>query len=137
MSRQYTGTAGKVTNCQVGVSLHLASDTASAAVDWRLFLPGNWDPASPQADPAKTARRERYGIPPSRGGQPEGYCHRQMMDAVRCVVDNGDNGIKWRAMPADLPAWDRVYAFARRSRAGPAGRVPRPAARPGPRGRRP
>ncbi|MFK0238541.1 transposase [Streptomyces vinaceus] len=28
MSRQYTGTAGKVTNCQVGVSLHLASDHA-------------------------------------------------------------------------------------------------------------
>ena len=25
VSRQYTGTAGKVTNCQVGVSLHLAS----------------------------------------------------------------------------------------------------------------
>lgn len=31
--RQYTGTAGKVTNCQVGISLHLASDHASAAVD--------------------------------------------------------------------------------------------------------
>ena len=39
VSRQYTGTAGKVTNCQVGVSLHLASDQASAAVNWRLFLP--------------------------------------------------------------------------------------------------
>lgn len=46
-----------------------------------------------------------------RGGQPEGYCHRQMLDAVRYTVDNG---IKWRAMPADFPAWDRVYAFARR-----------------------
>ena len=33
VSRQYTGTAGKVTNCQVGVSLHLASDHASAAVE--------------------------------------------------------------------------------------------------------
>ncbi|MFJ9842833.1 transposase [Kitasatospora sp. NPDC101155] len=50
-----------------------------------------------------------------RGGQPEGYCHQQMLDAVRCLVDNG---IKWRAMPADFPAWDRVYAFARRWRAG-------------------
>ncbi|WP_240509359.1 transposase [Streptomyces agglomeratus] len=27
-----------------------------------------------------------------------------------------DNGIKWRAMPADFPAWDRVYAFFRRWR---------------------
>jgi transposase len=48
-----------------------------------------------------------------RGGQPEGYCHRQMLDAVFYVTDNG---IKWRAMPVDFPAWDRVYAFFRRWR---------------------
>ncbi|GHF98775.1 MULTISPECIES: transposase [Amycolatopsis] len=29
VARQYTGTAGKVTNCQVAVSLHLATETAS------------------------------------------------------------------------------------------------------------
>jgi len=27
-----------------------------------------------------------------------------------------DNGIKWRAMPADFPPWDRAYAFFRRWR---------------------
>ncbi|GGW38669.1 DDE transposase [Streptomyces griseoloalbus] len=43
-----------------------------------------------------------------RGGRPEGYCHRQMIDAVRYLVDNG---IKWRAMPSDFPPWPRVYAF--------------------------
>jgi len=48
-----------------------------------------------------------------RGGQPEGYCHRQMFDAVRYLVTGG---ITWRAMPADFPAWDRVYAFAKRWR---------------------
>lgn len=48
-----------------------------------------------------------------RGGQPEGYCHRQMLDAIRYLVDNG---CKWRALPADFPAWDRVYAFFRRWR---------------------
>lgn len=50
-----------------------------------------------------------------RGGRPEGYCHRQMLDAVFYVLDNG---IKWRAMPVDFPAWDRVYAFFRRWRDG-------------------
>ncbi|WNM33718.1 transposase [Streptomyces sp. Li-HN-5-11] len=50
-----------------------------------------------------------------RGGQPESYSHRQMIDAVRHLVDNS---IKWRAMPVDFPAWDRVYAFARRWRVG-------------------
>lgn len=46
-----------------------------------------------------------------KGGQPEGYCHRQMIDAVRYLVAGG---IPWRAMPADFPTWDRVYAFYRR-----------------------
>ncbi|MDO0911850.1 IS5 family transposase [Streptomyces sp. DT2A-34] len=47
------------------------------------------------------------------GGQPEAYCHRAILDAIRYLVDNG---IKWRAMPADFPPWDRVYAFFRRWR---------------------
>jgi transposase len=46
-----------------------------------------------------------------RGGQPEAYCHRAMLDAVRYLVDNGT---KWRAVPADFPPWYRVYAFFRR-----------------------
>lgn len=48
-----------------------------------------------------------------RGGRPEGYCHRALLDAIRYLVDNG---IKWRAMPADFPPWDRTYAFFRRWR---------------------
>jgi transposase len=48
-----------------------------------------------------------------RGGQPEAYCHRAILDAIRYLVDNG---IKWRAMPVDFPPWDRVYAFFRRWR---------------------
>ncbi|MFF7994662.1 transposase [Kitasatospora xanthocidica] len=48
-----------------------------------------------------------------RGGQLEAYCHRAMLDAIRYLVDNGT---KRRAMPADFPPWDRVYAFFRRWR---------------------
>ncbi|MFC9672746.1 transposase [Streptomyces sp. NPDC056949] len=47
---------------------------------------------------------------PGRGGQPEGYCHRQMLDVVFHATGNG---IKWLSMPVDCPAWDRVYAFFR------------------------
>ncbi|MGW7279185.1 IS701 family transposase [Streptomyces sp. NPDC054844] len=53
VTRPYTGTAGKVTNCQAGVSLHLASDGASAAVKWRLFLPGSWDLIPPRRRPIR------------------------------------------------------------------------------------
>jgi transposase len=48
-----------------------------------------------------------------RGGQPEGYCHREMIDAMFYVLDNG---IKWRAMPVDFPEWSAVYRFFRRWR---------------------
>ncbi|WP_220377969.1 transposase, partial [Streptomyces inhibens] len=60
--------------------------------------------------------REALPVPAwleGRGGRPEGYCHRQLIDAVFYLVDNG---IKWRAMPIDFPVWDRVYAFFRRWR---------------------
>ena len=83
VSRQYTGTAGKVTNCQAGVSLHLASDAASAAVDWRLFLPESWDPASPKADPAKVARRTKCGIPEEVGHVEKWQLALDMIDETR------------------------------------------------------
>jgi SRSO17 transposase len=83
VSRQYTGTAGKVTNCQVGVSLHLASDHASAAVDWRLFLPASWDPASPKAEAARTARRRACGIPEDIGHVEKWQLALDMADETR------------------------------------------------------
>jgi transposase len=48
-----------------------------------------------------------------RGVQPEAYCHRAILEAIRYLADNG---IKWRAMPTDFPPWDRAYAFFRRWR---------------------
>ena len=62
MARQYTGTAGKVTNCQVAVSVSLVTETASCPVDWRLFVPEAWDPASPKAAADVADRRERAQI---------------------------------------------------------------------------
>jgi SRSO17 transposase len=40
---QYCGALGKVANCQVGVSVHAVTDQASCPIDWRLFLPPEWD----------------------------------------------------------------------------------------------
>lgn len=47
VQRQYTGSAGKITNCQVGVSLSIATRTEHAPVDFELYLPESWanDPA--------------------------------------------------------------------------------------------
>lgn len=43
VARQYSGTVGKVGNCQIAVSVHAATDAASAVLDWRLFVPESWD----------------------------------------------------------------------------------------------
>lgn len=42
VQRQYTGSAGKVTNCQIGVSLAVATDTEHLPVDFELYLPQCW-----------------------------------------------------------------------------------------------
>ena len=34
VARQYSGTLGKVGNCQIGVSVHLVNEQASCAADW-------------------------------------------------------------------------------------------------------
>ncbi|MFD9051876.1 transposase [Streptomyces zaomyceticus] len=35
-----------------------------------------------------------------RGGRPEEYGHRQMLDALRYLADNG---VKWRSLPEPFP----------------------------------
>jgi SRSO17 transposase len=63
VARQYTGTAGKVTNCQIGVSLNLVTDIASCPVDWRLFVPESWDTSGSAATPETGERRRKAGMP--------------------------------------------------------------------------
>ncbi|HWR47627.1 MAG TPA: transposase [Pseudonocardiaceae bacterium] len=43
VARMYSGSLGKVGNCQIGVSVHAVTDWASSAIDWRLFIPKSWD----------------------------------------------------------------------------------------------
>ena len=42
VKRQYTGTAGKIENCQVGVFLSYATSKGHALLDRRLYLPEDW-----------------------------------------------------------------------------------------------
>jgi SRSO17 transposase len=55
VARQYTGTAGRIENCQVGVFLGYASRYGMALIDRALYLPKEWTD-----DPA---RCQRSGIP--------------------------------------------------------------------------
>ncbi|MBM7087299.1 IS5 family transposase [Streptomyces sp. S12] len=42
------------------------------------------------------------------GGRPEKHPRREIVDAIRYVVDTG---CKWRALPADFPPWRTVWGF--------------------------
>src|SRR5690242_11578066 len=74
VARQYSGTLGKVANCQIGVSVHAVTDTASCPLDWRLFLPESWDPvkAGPAAvKVAKAKQRKRLTNAPRAAASAE------------------------------------------------------------------
>lgn len=55
VARQYCGMLGKQDNCQVAVSVSLASAQGSLPVAWQLYLPEDW-----AADPR---RRAKGGVP--------------------------------------------------------------------------
>lgn len=42
VQRQYTGSIGKIANCQIGVSLTLCTPTEHAPIDMQLYLPESW-----------------------------------------------------------------------------------------------
>ena len=42
VQRQYSGTLGKVGNCQIAVTLHAASETFGACLSSQLYLPSSW-----------------------------------------------------------------------------------------------
>jgi SRSO17 transposase len=56
VGRQYTGSAGKITNCQIGVFLAYTSRHGHALIDRALYLPRDWT-----RDPA---RRAAAHVPP-------------------------------------------------------------------------
>jgi SRSO17 transposase len=89
VARQYTGTAGKVTNCQIAVSVSMVTDTASCPVDWRLFLPESWDPASTKATSDVHSRRRRAGIG-------DDVTHREKW---RLTLDMIDELLRWGHRP--------------------------------------
>ena len=55
VKRQYSGTLGKIGNCQIGVSVHAVGAKGTVALGWALYLPEDWC-----GDPE---RRERAKVP--------------------------------------------------------------------------
>ena len=58
VARQYSGTAGRIENCQIGVFLAYASPRGHAFLDRALYLPKAW---------TEDATRREAGVPPEVG----------------------------------------------------------------------
>ncbi|MET7787237.1 IS701 family transposase [Streptomyces sp900116325] len=86
VAHQYCGALGKQANCQVAVSVHALSDTASCPLQWRLFVPQEW-----ADDPV---RRCKTQIPDEIG-------HREKW---RLALDTLDELAGWGLVPPVLVA---------------------------------
>ena len=75
VERQYSGTLGKVGNCQVAVSLHHVGEQGSTVLGWRLYLPESWTKDG--------KRRAEAGIPKEVVFKTKWQLSLDMIDQVR------------------------------------------------------
>ncbi|BBL78646.1 transposase [Rubrobacter xylanophilus] len=82
VKRQYTGTAGKTENCQVGVFLCYASRRGQAFIDRELYLPQEWA--------EDKQRRKRAGVPEEVGMRTKPELAKEMLErALGAGVEAG------------------------------------------------
>jgi SRSO17 transposase len=97
VQRQYSGTAGRIENCQIGVFLAYASPRGRTFLDRELYLPKEWA--------TDTARREEAAVPDTVEFRTKPQLARAMLE---------------RALDAGVPAaWvtgDEIYGGDRRLR---------------------
>jgi SRSO17 transposase len=97
VARQYSGTAGRVENCQIGVLAAYASGRGQALIDRELYVPKEW-----MNDPQ---RCKRAGLPAKRPFATKPQLARQMLERT-CAAK----------LPAAWVTGDSVYGDDRRLR---------------------
>jgi SRSO17 transposase len=97
VARQYSGTAGRIENCQIGVFVAYASHLGHALLDRELYLPKEWTD--------DRARCRQAGVPDARGFATKPQLARQML--ARAFI---------AGVPAKWVTGDSVYGDDRRLR---------------------
>ena len=97
VKRQYSGTAGRVENCQIGVFLGYASDKGQVLIDRSLYLPQAWAANEERRREAKVPADVTFATKPELG--------RQMLERAFTA-----------GVPAQWVAGDSVYGGDRRLR---------------------
>lgn len=87
VARQYSGTLGRIDNCQVATSLHLAGEFGSGCIGLRLYLPEEWT-----SDPNRCRR----------AGIPEDVRFQQKWRIALDLIDSAfSHGLRKRVVLAD------------------------------------
>ena len=105
VQRQYTGSAGKIANCQIGVSLSIATRSAHVPIDFELYLPEDW-----ASDPV---RRKECKIPDAVVFKTKEDLALQMLE--RAIHDKVPGDIvladSWYGRSNDFRSVVRMYGF--------------------------
>ena len=67
VKRQYSGTLGKIGNCQIGVSVHAVGRRGTAPLGWALYLPEEWCADSVRRAQAKIPETREFKTKPELG----------------------------------------------------------------------
>ena len=87
VQRQYSGTAGRIENCQVGVFLAYASDKGRTLLDRELYLPQVWA--------EDWERRREAGVPEDVGFQTKPWLAQRMLERAL------ESGVPFRWVAGD------------------------------------
>ena len=78
VQRQYTASAGKVTNCQIGVSLTLSTREDHVPVDFELYLPKSWTTDRERREATRIPSDVSFATKPELG-----------LQMIRRAIDSG------------------------------------------------
>jgi SRSO17 transposase len=142
VKRQYSGTLGKIGNCQITVSVHAAGERGTLPLGWRLYLPEEWCDDIPRRRKAKIPDDVGFKTKSQLAGDLCEQAAGWQLPAAPILTDcayGDDAGFRTRlaeleleyvvAVRAETSVYGPETSFAVPERNGPIGR-PRTVARP-------
>src|SRR5450755_5185826 len=84
VKRQYSGTLGKIGNCQIAVSLHAVGQNGTVPLGFRLYLPEEWCQDAERREKAKIPEEVEFATKPALGGELVARARAGRYGARRC-----------------------------------------------------
>jgi SRSO17 transposase len=142
VKRQYSGTLGKIGNCQIAVSVHAVGERGTLPLGWRLYLPEEWCEDVARRRKAKIPEEVVFATKPQLAGDLCEQAAGWQLPSAPILADSAygdDAGFRHRltqleleyvvAVRAETSVYGPETTFAVPQRSGPVGR-PRTVARP-------